>query len=189
MNDLQPGIVMSADGKSLLSRGKPLDQLEDEDIVKLANLYHADYVVLPRDDRHYMEKVHQNDQYAIFKPKIPQLAGISGDVALPEENKFLLQTANPNIEKYRKSDVQLTFVDSAGKPVAGVTYKISQTSSSFGFGASLPFFKQPSVDTKADYKPPAVNPAWNSRTSRNSSTTPSSPSAVNGRLELPGWQG
>jgi endo-1,4-beta-xylanase len=160
MNALQPGIVVNADKKTLLSRGKSLDQLDDEHIVQLAQQFGATYVVLPRSDRHYLEQAGcQNDEWTVFKAKLADLGGIpAGDVNLPEEDKFLRTTALPNIERYRKSDAQVTIVDAAGKPIPGVTYTITQTSSTFGFGCSLPFFQVPKVDAKSDYLPPAVTP-------------------------------
>ena len=159
MNALQPGMAFNPNG-TWLNHGKPLDQLEDEQILQLAQRYHADYVVLPRSDRHFLERTGcQNAQWIVYKAKLAEVAGVpTGDVNLPEENKFLQQTALPNIEKFRKSDAQVTILDPSGKPVQGISYKVTQTASTFGFGCSLPFFQTPKVDPKADYLPPAVTP-------------------------------
>ena len=159
MNDLQPGMVVDASGKTRLNRGKSLDQQDDETIVKLAEAYGASFIVLPKSERHYLAKAYGNAEWTIFLPKSAAPPGIQEDPALPEETAFLKTTALPNIEKYRKSDAQVTVVDTAGKPVAGVMLAITQTNAAFGFGCSLPFFKQPAVDTKADYKPPEITPA------------------------------
>jgi endo-1,4-beta-xylanase len=166
MNDLQPGMVVAASGKSRLNRGQPLDAQDDETVVKLARAYEAKmeakgpvYIVLRTSDQHYLEKAYSNAEWTIYRPVYSAPAGLSADPALPMENQYLTTTVLPNIEKNRKSDAQVTLVDAAGKPLAGVEVTIVQTGSAFSFGCSLPFFKQPAVDTKADYKPPEVTAA------------------------------
>lgn len=48
----------------------------------------------------------------------------------------LVKRVADNIEKYRKGDLQLEFVDAAGKPLAGAQIKASQTGHEFLFGCN-----------------------------------------------------
>jgi GH35 family endo-1,4-beta-xylanase len=160
MAALQPGILRDPDGKSLMAPGKPLEHLDDGQIIALAQQFNANYIVLPHSDTRSLEKVYDNGEWTIFRPQIPVVSvEAPGGVELKEEDQFLRATALPNIEKYRKSDGQIQVVDAAGDPVTGAQIRLMQTASSFNFGASLGFFQTPAVDTRADYKPPAVTPA------------------------------
>jgi GH35 family endo-1,4-beta-xylanase len=170
MNDLQPGMVMDASGKARMNRGQSLDQQDDEVILKIAKAYEEKYkaqgkmyIVLPTSENHYLKKAQGNAEWTIYRPEFETPEGVTQDPSLPVENKFIGQKALGNIEKYRKSDATVTVVDAAGKPVAGAQVAITQTSSAFGFGSSLSFFKVPEVDTKADYKAPAVTEAEKAR--------------------------
>ncbi len=171
MNALLPNIVVRADKKDLENRGTPLQQLDDEKIVAIANspATHADYIVLPKvpvnedgvivmTNTHGMKVAYENSDWVVYEPKFMDFTGSPGDATLVDEDNFIRQKVLPGIERYRKSDVRVEVVDAAGKPVSGLDARITQTSSAFGFGCSLPFFQVPSVDTKADYKPPAVTP-------------------------------
>jgi len=157
MNALQPGMVVAASGKDRINRGVPLDKLEDESIIAIAKLYKADYIVLPTSTPHFLDKAYGNAEWTIYRPKFGTPEGMPSDASLPEEDKFLGQKVIPAIEKNRKSDAKLTFVDGAGKPLSG-DVTVVETRAAFGFGASISFFKQPTFDISPDYKPPQVTP-------------------------------
>lgn len=160
MAALQPGILKDPDGKSLMAPGKPLERLDDNQVIALAQQFHADYIVLPHSDARTLEKVYDNGEWTIFRPQVPVVSIESpGGVELREEDQFLRTTALPNIEKYRKSDAQIQIVGADGLPIHGGQLHVAQTSSSFNFGASLGFFRPSPVDIRADYKPPAVTPS------------------------------
>jgi hypothetical protein len=163
MAALQPGILRDPDGKSLLAPGKPLDRLDDAEIVTLAQRFGAQYVVLPHNDARGLEKIYDNDTWAVFRPQIAVVSAAVRSSELGAEDTFLRQTALPNIEKYRKGDGQILIVDAAGRPVDGLQLRLTQTGSAFQFGVTPGFFAQPKHDIGADYKPPAVTPAEKDR--------------------------
>jgi GH35 family endo-1,4-beta-xylanase len=163
MTALQPGILPDVDGKSLLAPGKQLDRLDDAQVIAVAGQYKAQYVVLPHSDERTLEKVYDNKVWAVYRPQVAVLSMESHGTELPAEDQFLRETALPNIEKNRKSDVRIQIVDGSGRPIDSVAYKVTQTGSAFDFGCSLPFFARPEVDTQSDYKPPAVKPEELSR--------------------------
>ena len=158
MNTLQPGLVLDAEKKGLISGGKGLDLLSDDQIIEIARKYKAGYVVLPggEHDRRTLMKKYANAEWTIYEPKLDDAGMLGGDAGLKDDDKFIQENVFVNIEKYRKSDAHVVIVDAADRPVAGAAVKLTQTSSPFGFGATLPFFKVPGVDVKADYKPPQV---------------------------------
>lgn len=166
MNAYQPNKVVRADKKDLENRGTPLQLLEDEKIVRLAmDVAKATYIVLPKVMRdgekvniHAMKVAHENADWVVYEPRFMDFTGSPGDASLVEEDKIIVTKALPVIENSRKSTARFQVVDAAGKPVTGVDFRVAQVSSAFGFGCSLPFFQVPDVDTKADYKPPAVTP-------------------------------
>jgi GH35 family endo-1,4-beta-xylanase len=157
MNALQPGMVTDTDG-TLLSSGRPLGSLDDEQVAALAKQFGADYVVLPHGDQRSLRKAYDNGVWAIYMPETEEAVTSTHSNELVAEDQFIREKAIPNIEAYRKSDAWVQVVDRAGRPIDDVKYAIRQVGSSFGFGCSLPFFKSPDVDTHADYKPPAVTP-------------------------------
>lgn len=61
-----------------------------------------------------------------------------------------LSRAKANIEKYRKGDAQLQFVDAAGKPVRNVSVTVNQVSQDFLFGNVV--FELARFGTKEPYK-------------------------------------
>jgi GH35 family endo-1,4-beta-xylanase len=151
---LQPGILKDPDGKSLMAPGKPLELLDDSQIIALAQQFHADYVVLPHNDARTLDKLYDNHEWTVYRPQVAVVTNEVPAVELREEDAFLRTTALPNIEKYRKSDVRIQLLDPAGRPLDGVQVQVAQTASSFNVGASLGFFQTPPVDPKADYLPP-----------------------------------
>ena len=156
---LQADLVLKADGRSFLTQGRPLGQLDEEEICRIAHDYNADLVVLPHNDLRAMEKLYDNGTWTVYHPKqVSQASIFTADMA-PAQKEFLQTVALPNIEKYRKSDLSIRVVDQNGNPLAGAAYTLTQTASSFGFGCSLPFFDVPKSDFGADYRPPAVTPA------------------------------
>ena len=159
MNALQPGMVVDLDGNSLLSRGRALGRLDDAEVMGLAKRYGADHVVLPSGDGRSLLKEYDNGSWAVYRTVIapPETKSAAGPQAADEG--FVQQTVVPNIEKNRKSDVRIQVLDASGRPVDGAGFRIEQTSSAFGFGCSLPFFKVPDVDVRGDYRPPAVTAA------------------------------
>ncbi len=156
MNALKPGMVIDADGKSLLTEGKPFERLDDPQVITLAKQFGAAYIILPHDENRSLEKVYDNKVWAIYRPEVSVVSMGIHSTELPAEDQFLRETALPNIDKFRKSDALLTIVDSSNQPLYGAQYKIIQTASPFSFGVTLPFFKRPAVDTRADFKPHAV---------------------------------
>jgi GH35 family endo-1,4-beta-xylanase len=158
MNALQPGMVVDADGKSLLNPGLLLERMEDPQVIALARQFNATYVVLPHDEAgtRSLEKLYDNGTWAVYRPEVAVVSMGSHSTEMAEEDKFLRETALPNIDKYRKSDVSLQIVDAAGQPLFGAQFRITQTATPFHFGVSLPFFKRPAVDTKFDFKPGTV---------------------------------
>ncbi|HVX86736.1 MAG TPA: DUF6798 domain-containing protein [Phycisphaerae bacterium] len=174
MAALQPGILRDPDGRSLMSPGKPLDQLDDAQIIGLAQQFGAQYVVLPdasgtaatsathagNAGGRSLEKLYDQGGWAIYLPQLAVVSHESSSVEMREEDRFLRETALPNIDKYRKSDVRVQIMDGDGKPIEGAAVSIVQTSSSFSFGASLSFFKSAAhPNAGADYLPPPVTPA------------------------------
>jgi endo-1,4-beta-xylanase len=75
---------------------------------------------------------------------------------LDEEARFLKHVAQPNIEKYRKSDARLELADASGHTLVDLPVEVRQTRQAFKFGVSLPFFGEPLGEALSDYEPPAV---------------------------------
>jgi hypothetical protein len=132
------------DGKGLLSRGESLEPC-DEQIVKLAEDFKANYVVLPRSsEEHMLDEAFASGGWVIYKPVMKVTSMAPPIRGLADQDRFLRQVAWPGIEKNRKADarVQVRQLPPA-HPVEMLNYKITQVNSSFGFGCSLPFFSVP----------------------------------------------
>lgn len=162
MNDLQPGLLMDASGKRLLSRGRSLDSMDDEAIVALAGRYGATHIVLPTGGNRSLARVYSNDGYAVYLPQIPQPeapADVTDRTRWDADEKFIRDTVLPNIEKNRKGDMRLQLLDTDGRPLAGASVEVRQVRQTFDFSASLPFFGQADMrSANGDYQPPPVEP-------------------------------
>ena len=66
-----------------------------------------------------------------------------------EAETFMETTVKSNIEKYRKADVTLQFVDPSGRPIQELPVSLVQTKNAFVFGASLGWFDPASASINA----------------------------------------
>lgn len=157
MTALQPGLARDPHtGRTLVSRGRTFAGPEDQPIIDLARRFGAHYIVLPAAQERRMVRVYHNPTWAIYRPMLPRPEPAAA--AMRQQDRFLRDTALPNIEKHRKSDATLRMVDPQGRPIVDLAYEVVQTGSRFSFGCSLPFFHRPEIDPRGDYKPPAVDP-------------------------------
>lgn len=158
MTSLQPGLVYNADGTRVLKRGQRLDQMDDQQIMALAKTWGANYVVLPTGKMRWMDRVYANERWAIYRPMIPEPT--PGEKALAAQRRYIAHTAQADIRKHRTSDTRVQVLDRQGRPIANATYRITQQSSPFRFGATLPPFVVPNdTGTPGDdlQRPPATD--------------------------------
>lgn len=166
IKDLQPGVELANDNRHLLLRGRSMETLSDAQLVALADTYHASYILLPAARASALKVAYRNEQWAIYLPQLPPAPPpppAERDIAVPKEaldraqwiaqEKFMDQVVLPNIEKYRKSNVEIRILDRAGRPMEGLAWEVNQTRQAFGFSASLPFFKVPPAPSTGDFKP------------------------------------
>lgn len=129
-----------------LFHGTSLEKMSDEQIVNLAKEYGATHVVLPAGKESELDREFSNDAWSVYRTKI-----------LDSQERFIKEVANPNIEKYRKSDARLELTDASGQTITAGHFEITQTKQAFGFGCSLPFFGDPAGDSGRDnFEPPQV---------------------------------
>ncbi len=170
MNAIEPGIVVSPDGRRLISRGKSLDTLDDDALIALAKSCHANYILLPTPPLHAPPKHrtlqcdYRNDEWSIFEPVISARAkaaapvGVIDPDAWQEMESFMSTTVATNIEKNRKADVTIQILDTTGRPVQDLALDFVQQRHAFLFGASLGFFEPNSTDALGDQKANPVTP-------------------------------
>ena len=151
-------------GESFLIRANPRSDvgLPDLDVVKQLPTQPS-YIVPPTVAGERISLVYQNvgeggkGGWSIYERGRSSRRGAEKDRWL-EQERFLKEVAQPNIEKYRKSDARIELVDADGRPLRGVEYKVMQTRQAFKFGCSLPFFEEVEGEPFNDYKPDPVTP-------------------------------
>ncbi|MCX7044615.1 MAG: endo-1,4-beta-xylanase [Candidatus Sumerlaeota bacterium] len=172
MQDLQPGAMYDASGERQLSRGRNLNELDDNQLAALCKKYGVHYFVLPKNPDRDFVKAYENSEWAIYRDErkpppaappptatAPQAtaSATSNDAATTDiwqaQLNFMKSVVQPNIEKYRKSSVTLQFVDAAGRPLRNATAEIHQTDSLFRFGSCLHHFEIPTGYQFANEKP------------------------------------
>jgi GH35 family endo-1,4-beta-xylanase len=165
LRKIRTDMSVNSSGDALVSPGKSLDQLLDYQILELAKKPEiaADYVVLPAAEKERnLRLVYQNvgpdgkGGWAIYEAKPQYPPGILSKELWLEQERFLKEVAEPNIEKYRKGDAKLMLVDAAGQSLGKVDFKIRQTRQHFLFGCSLPFFEEVEGEPFNDFKPEPV---------------------------------
>lgn len=140
---LQPGITFSPDGTQILSPGRPLGALSDEQLIALCRRFSADYIVVPPSEDRQLKRLYANASWAVYKPEIQPIE-LSGDDPAAEEN-FYRRVVLGNLDKVRKSPVRLQILDPQGRPLFGSRYRLTQLDSSVRFGCALPSFVPPFV--------------------------------------------
>ena len=156
MNALQPGLLRDTTGNRLLSRGKSLDDLDDQQILDLCKRYPATHILLPAGKKRSLQRVYENSAYAIYLPVLPPPPPPESVSVESSQDQFMQRVVLPNIEKYRKSDVKIQVVDASGRAVYDLPFEVHQTKQAFGFSCSLPFFQEPAGPSTGDFKPPPV---------------------------------
>jgi GH35 family endo-1,4-beta-xylanase len=158
MQDLEPGLAYSPDGRRQLSAGAGIETLSPDAAIALCQRYGADYLVLPRtEDGYPLVGVYSNAQWLVCRPQTPPPppcpAGIADTNAWLADVEFVARVVRPNIEKHRKSDltVRLTLPD--GRPLQGAAYRLEQRTSAFKFGSVLPFFRPLTPGGRPDFHP------------------------------------
>jgi hypothetical protein len=168
VSGLEPGLTVTRDGTRLLSRGQPLETRGDDDLIALADQFHANYILLPTSSKgsspHLLAAAYSDADYTVFlpqlrpPPEVPVPVGVlNRDNWLAAED-FMNTTVARNIEKYRKADVTFQIVDPAGRPVRNLAIKADQTRQAFDVGVSLGFFEPNDIVPINDGKPPLVRP-------------------------------
>ncbi|MEX0777567.1 MAG: DUF6798 domain-containing protein [Phycisphaeraceae bacterium] len=158
MNDVQPGMLIAPDRTRLLVHGKSLARLDDEEVIKTAQRYSADYVVLPVDAARKLEAVYANAEWGVYRPRIAEPPPIAEGDTMAAQERFLQDVVLPNIRQHRQSEARVQVVDAQGRPVYDLPYTLRQTGSTFLFGATLPFFAEAGIDAMGDYQPGTVTP-------------------------------
>jgi GH35 family endo-1,4-beta-xylanase len=164
---VEPGLLLSPDGTRLVARGRPLDSLDDEELMALARKFDASYILLPTPPKTHprtLQPVYSDERYTAYLPKLaPDEAALPPGVINPAEwramEKFLNTTVAQNIEKNRKADVTIQIVDPTGRPVQDLPVTLDQKSHAFLVGCSLSFFEPNNQDPLGDQKGPPVTDA------------------------------
>jgi len=130
MQALQPGLRVAPDGQRLLVQGRSISQLDDAQILALANQFSASYAVLAAATPRKLVEVYRNAKWAIYRPEL----ATEVPAATTDAQRFLDEVALPNIERYRKSDVRLQIVDTTGRPLYDARYRVTEKRSAFLFG-------------------------------------------------------
>lgn len=159
MQAIRPGIMYDKSGAMLLSRGRDLGQLGDDEIAAICKTYAATHIVLPAGQKRNFCRLYENREWAIYTPEqlppLPPPSHVTNTNEWKALTAFMQNVIYPNIEKYRKSDALITLTDAGGRPIQNVTCNIRQVSSSFHFGSILPPFEKPSSTPKGeDVSPP-----------------------------------
>lgn len=165
LRDLEPRLMLAPDNARLISRGESLATLDDDHLADLAKKYNAQYIVLPKDTqrKRALALAYQDAGYSIYKPEVAKVADappppkdVINPVEWAEMEKFMATTVAGNIEKYRKADLTLQIVDTAGRPVQSAGIVLEQTNHAFSFGVSLGFFEPNNINPISDQKPAPV---------------------------------
>ncbi len=157
INQLRPGMVYDDSGRRRLSAGKPLASLSDDALIALAKRFSAGYIVLPAGpELRELQPVWHNSAWAIYRPVSIVPPGVVSSRVWLEQERFMRDVVEPNIERYRKADVRLEVLDEQGQPAPGAAVEVIQTRLAFGLGCSLPFFMPVEGEGYGDYKPAPV---------------------------------
>jgi endo-1,4-beta-xylanase len=158
MKVLRPNLMYDEKGLFEQNPGRPFRDLLDDELLKMARDNNASYIVVHNTGKgRGLKLAYQNKSWSIYEARSTVPEGVIDRDAWIEQDQFINEVCLPNIEKYRKGDVNIEVADSEGRPLAGAEYEVHQTRQSFGFGASLEFF-QPVEGSGADYKPKPVDP-------------------------------
>ncbi len=167
LKKIRADMLVDRTGESFLDTGKSLDQMLDYqilDVVKSLPMQ-PNYIVLPTVAKERnLKLVYQNvgeggkGGWSIYEARPQFPPGVLDKDRWLEQERFLKEVAQPNIEKYRKSDAHIELVDADGQPLRGIEYKVTQTRQAFKFGCSLPFFEDVEGEPFNDYKPDPVTP-------------------------------
>jgi GH35 family endo-1,4-beta-xylanase len=164
---IEPGLTLSDDGRRLVARGEPLEDLRDADLLDLAGRYRATYILLrtPADQPRGLVKAYSDGHFTAYEPRLlpaatrPVPPGVTSPVAWQDAEAFMANTVLPNIEKNRKSDLTVQLVDAAGRPVQDVPVALDQTKLAFVAGCSLGFFEANTIEpADGDQRPGVVRP-------------------------------
>jgi hypothetical protein len=167
LTQVRSDMVIDRTGEAFVDTGKSVDQMPDYEVLKLINSLPTkpSYIVLPTSQKERnLKLVYQNvgeggkGGWSIYETRPQFPAGVLDKALWLEQERFLKEVAQPNIEKYRKSDAKLALVDADGQPLRDVDYKVTQTRQAFKFGCSLPFFEEVEGEPFNDYKPDPVTP-------------------------------
>ncbi len=149
MEALQPGMRYDAAGRRLLERGTKLAGLDAKTQLALAARLGATHLVLPADAPRPFRRLYANADWVLYEAGRPPLPPVAPNVrdllSWAEDERFLRDVVQPNIERYRKSGAELRVVDGAGRPMAGVRCELRQIDSAFLFGSALPYFEEPAA--------------------------------------------
>jgi endo-1,4-beta-xylanase len=167
LRNIHKEMVLDSTGRSIVDQGTPLEQMLDYKLLDLINGLptRPNYIVLPTVAKERnLKLVYQNvaeggkGGWSIYETKPQFPPGVLDKERWLEQERFLKEVAQPNIEKYRKSDARIELVDADGRALRDVEYKVTQTRQAFKFGCSLPFFEEVEGEPFNDYKPDPVTP-------------------------------
>ena len=167
LKKVRTDLIVDNSGEGFTNPGTPLEQMLDYKILELINSLPAkpNYIVLPRSEKERnLRLVYQNagpegkGGWSIYETRPQFPPNIVDKERWLEQERFIKEVAQPNIEKYRKSNTRIELVDANGQPLRNVDYKVTQTRQAFKFGCSLPFFEEVEGEPFNDYKPDPVTP-------------------------------
>ena len=156
----QPGIEMDEEKRRLLQPGLDYSVLSDEQLIRLCDRYHVDFLLLPKSYLGNLQIVYSNQAWHIARPEFPPPkpvpSGVKDEATWHAQEAFMRDVVEPNIEKYRKGDLTIELRDADGKAVYDLKYQLELTKHAFHFGSGLGFFVEPPEKPDYDFIPSVV---------------------------------
>jgi len=159
----QPGIEIDEEKRQLIRPGLDYSVLGDEELIKLCERYHVDFLLLPKPYLGNLQIAYSNPAWHIAQPKFPPPkpapGGVKDEATWHAQETFMRDVIEPNIEKHRKGDLTIEIRDADGKAVYDLKYRLELTKHAFHFGAGLGFFVEPPKKPDYDFIPNLVTEA------------------------------
>jgi len=156
----RPGIEMDEEKRQLIQPGLDYNVLSDDQLIRLCDRYHVDFLLLPKSYLGNLQIVYSNQTWHIAQPEFPPPKPVDGgakdEATWHAQETFMRDVVEPNIEKHRKGDLTIEVRNADGKAVYDLKYQLEFTKHAFHFGSGLGFFVEPVQKPDYDFIPSVV---------------------------------
>ena len=156
----RPGIEIDEERRQLIQPGLDYSVLSDEQLIRLCDRHHVDFLLLPKSYLGNLWIVYSNQTWNIAQPEFPPPkpvpGGVKDEATWHAQETFMRDVIEPNIEKHRKGDLTIEIRDADGKAVYDLKYQLELTKHAFHFGSGLGFFVEPPKNPDYDFIPSVV---------------------------------